>query len=126
MADAPPPDWLLPGPIPPAAPTDERCAIAEIVNDAACPEASLARATVAPGVTTQLHALVGVREVYVILDGSGVMEIDGRRARVEPGDRVVIPPGAAQRIANDGSGPLVFDCLCAPRFTPETYIALGP
>lgn len=126
MPDAATPDWLLPGPLPLAAPTGERCAIVEIMNDPACPEASLAQATVEPGVTTQLHALQGLREVYVILEGAGVMEVDGRRARVRVGDRVVIPPGSAQRIENDGPGPLVFDCLCAPRFTPEAYVALGP
>lgn len=100
--------------------------ITEILNDPTCPALSLARAEVAPGITTQLHALDGVTECYLVRDGSGRVEIDGETADVGPGDRVVIAPGAAQRIACTGDGPLVFDCLCTPRFTPACYRALGP
>jgi len=37
---------------------------------------------------------------------------------------VVIAPGTAQRITDTGTGPLVFDCLCGPRFEPWRYRAL--
>jgi orotidine-5'-phosphate decarboxylase len=115
------PDWLIPGPPPPPFATEERCTIVETVNHGACPEASLARAEVAPGVTTRLHAVVGTREVYVVRAGRGRVEVDGAVADVGPGDRVVIPPGAPQRITSLGPGPLVFDCLCAPRFRQANY-----
>lgn len=120
------PAWLLRGP--PAAPfaTAERCTITEILNDPACPALSLARAEVAPGVTTQLHALAGITECYLVRDGRGRVEIAGDTAQVGPGDRVVIAPDTAQRITNTGDGPLVFDCLCTPRFETDRYRALGP
>lgn len=119
------PHWLLPGPFPAGFETDERCAIIERLNDPACPEVSLARARVAPGVTTRLHQLDGITERYVIVAGSGVVEIGGTPAPVGPGDRVVIAPGVAQRIRNSGTCDLIFDCVCTPRFVPEAYVDLG-
>ncbi len=118
------PDWLLPGPPPPPFATEERCTITEILNDPACPEASLARAEVAPGVTTRLHAVAGTLECYILLRGTGEVEIGGQRAAVGPGDRVVIPAGAPQRITNTGEGVLAFHCLCVPRFRQENYVDL--
>jgi mannose-6-phosphate isomerase-like protein (cupin superfamily) len=119
------PDWVLRGPVPPEVATPERCFITERLNDPAHPAASLAQARVAPGVTTQLHALTGIAEVYLIRSGSGLMEVGGVSALVEPGDRILIPPGTPQRITNTGARDLVFDCLCTPRFVPEAYVALG-
>lgn len=119
------PPWLLPGPFPPEFETDERCAIVERLNDPACPDVSLARAHVAPGVTTRRHRLTGITERYVIVAGTGLVEIGGESAPVGPGDRVLIAPGLAQRIRNTGPGDLVFDCLCTPRFVPAAYVDLG-
>lgn len=105
--------------------TGERCTIEELLNSPVVPEASLARATVAPGVTTQLHALA-VRELYVVLSGRGTMDAgDGMAVPVGPGSVVDIPAGTAQRIRNDGEDALVFLCLCLPRFTEAAYEALG-
>ncbi len=119
-----PPEFLIQAAIGAPFDTDERCRITEILNDPRRPEASLAVATVAPGVTTALHALDGIAETYVILEGSGRVEIDGETAEVRAGDAVLIPPGAAQRIANTGDGTLAIECLCTPRFRQEAYISL--
>lgn len=119
------PDWLLPGPLPPAFDTDERCTITEILNDPTSPDASLALAVVAPGVTTRLHAVAGTIERYLILSGHGLVEIAGETASVAPGDRVLIPAGVAQRITATGPDPLEFHCLCTPRFRQENYVDLG-
>lgn len=124
-ANATVPDWLLPGPVPPAFDIEERCTITEILNDPASPDASLALATVAPGVTTRLHAVAGTVERYLIVAGQGIVEIAGTAAAVAPGDRVVIPAGVPQRITAVGPEPLAFHCLCTPRFRPENYRDLG-
>lgn len=121
-----PPRWFLPGPFPPAVMTDERCAISEHLNLPDSPEASLALATVAPGVTTRLHSVEGIVERYVILRGTGLVEVGGRTAPVSPGDCVLIPAGVPQRIANTGEGPLEFYCLCTPRFRQDAYRDLDP
>jgi mannose-6-phosphate isomerase-like protein (cupin superfamily) len=105
--------------------TPERCSIFELLNLQKDASASLARARVVPGVTTQLHRLNGVDERYVIVGGVGYIEIDGSRPeRVEDGDVVLIPNGASQRITNPANVDLVFLCLCTPRFEPRYYEAL--
>lgn len=117
----PRPDFVLPADSQGEFYTAERCYIMELFNAPDCPHSSIARARVKPGVTTQLHSLTGVREIYVIESGEGIVEIDGKQARVAVGDRVDIPAGTPQRITNTGKGDLIFLCLCAPRFKPENY-----
>ncbi len=102
--------------------TDERCHILELSNSAADPDLSIARARVAPGVTTAWHRVRGITERYVILQGTGHVEVEGMpAAAVAAGDVVLIPPGALQRIENTGSSDLLFLALCTPRFQPENY-----
>jgi mannose-6-phosphate isomerase-like protein (cupin superfamily) len=106
--------------------TPEGCAILESWNDASDPEVSIARARVAPGVTTQPHRLRAVVERYVIIQGSGFVRIGGEPEQpVGPGDVVVFPAGVTQQIRNGGSEDLVFYCVCSPRFTPDCYEALA-
>lgn len=104
---------------------DERCHITEWWNSPDDPQASIARARVQAGVTTQLHRLEGIAERYVLLAGAGEVEVDGERPQpVGPGDVVVIAPGAPQRITSTGPGDLVFLAICTPRFTPRAYVAM--
>jgi mannose-6-phosphate isomerase-like protein (cupin superfamily) len=102
--------------------TPELCHINELSNTADDPAASIARARVAPGVTTRWHRLNATTERYVILEGRGRVEIgDLRPLDVGPGDVVLIPPRCRQRITNVGTGDLVFLAICSPRFLPEAY-----
>ena len=103
----------------------EGCHILEISNSNDDPEVSVARARVAPGVTTRWHYLTGVTERYLILEGCGEVQVgeSGLQA-VEAGDFVYIPPGVRQRIRNCGEDVLVFYAICTPRFTPACYQAI--
>jgi mannose-6-phosphate isomerase-like protein (cupin superfamily) len=80
---------------------------------------------VPPGVTTRLHAVRGTVERYVLVSGEGIAEVDGVTTTVGPGDRVLVPADAPQRIANTGATDLLFYCVCTPRFVPEAYLDLG-
>lgn len=103
----------------------ERCHIVEIHNSEDDHDASIARARVSPGITTQLHALRGTTERYVILDGEGAVEVNGGPPiEVRALDVVAIPAGVSQRITNTGESDLVFLCVCVPRFRPESYESL--
>jgi len=105
--------------------TPERCSILEVWNDAGDSAASIARARVAAGTTTQWHRLRGVVERYLIVAGSGFVEVGSSIAQaVRPGDVVVIPAELPQRITNTGRDDLVFYAICSPRFTPECYESL--
>lgn len=105
--------------------TPEGCHIVEIHNVADDEGCSIARARVRAGVTTQLHALSGVMERYVILEGEGLVETgNDAPTSVSTLDVVVIEAGAPQRITNVGKTDLVFLCVCTPRFQQECYINL--
>lgn len=104
--------------------TDERCYITELCNTGDAPEGSLAIARVESGVTTQLHCLTGLTETYIVIEGSGRMEVDGNQFDIAEGDQVVIPSGISQRVTALGESDLRFYCLCTPRFFPESYVNL--
>lgn len=102
--------------------TPELCFINELSNTANDPAASIARARVAPGVTTRWHRLRDTAERYFILEGSGLVEVgEIPPHKVGPGDVVLIPPLCRQRIGNTGTTDLVFLAICTPRFQPECY-----
>lgn len=104
----------------------EGCFINELSNSGADPALSVARARVPPGGITRWHRLHGVTERYVILQGSGRVEVGGSPPRtVGPGDVVIIPALCPQRIANLGEEDLVFLALCTPRFTADCYEDIG-
>jgi mannose-6-phosphate isomerase-like protein (cupin superfamily) len=106
--------------------TPERCRILQSWDQAVDPDVSIARATVAPGVATQLHSLHGVDERYLIVQGRGLVTLSQSvPVEVQPGDVVIIPRDTPQKIANTSSIDLVFYCICTPKFVPECYRALG-
>ena len=102
--------------------TPEKCYIIELSNTPDDPDVSIARARVIPGVTTRWHRVIGVTERYVILEGTGRVEVGSLSPEdVSVGDVVVIPPSCRQRITNHGQGDLIFLAICTPRFRPELY-----
>ncbi len=107
--------------------TAEGCFILESWNQEEDPAVSIARARVAPGVTTRLHRLDGIVERYLILSGEGWVDVEGMDSRLaRPGDLVHIPAGLGQRIANRGGTDLVFLAICTPRFMPRAYQDIDP
>lgn len=102
--------------------THEKCHIVELSNTPDDPDTSIARARVEPGVTTRWHRLVATTERYVILEGTGLVEVGGIPPQhVGAGDVVLIPPACRQRITNSGVHDLLFLCICTPRFRTEAY-----
>lgn len=79
---------------------------------------SLAHAVVKPGVASRPHRLK-TSEVYYILEGEGIMHIDGESARVSPGQAVYIPPHSRQYIQNTGKNELKFLCIVDPAWQSE-------
>lgn len=102
--------------------TEERCSIIELCNIPEDPDVSIARARLAPGLTTRWHRLVDTTERYVILEGRGRVEVGALPAQdVGAGDVVLIPPACRQRIRNLGTEDLIFLAICTPRFRQERY-----
>ncbi|MHA7650355.1 cupin domain-containing protein [Mycobacterium sp. ML4] len=86
---------------------------------------SLAHATVAPGAETVWHRLQDTDEIYFVLSGCGLMSVGDECREVGSGDAVWVPAGVRQRIANTGSGPLVFLCVCGPAYVRECDLPAG-
>jgi mannose-6-phosphate isomerase-like protein (cupin superfamily) len=102
--------------------SEERCHILELSNGPGDSAASVARARVAPDTTTAWHRVRGTVERYVILEGTGRVEVGAALVElVQPGDVVVIPADEPQRITNTGDSVLSFLCICTPRFTWSNY-----
>lgn len=79
---------------------------------------SLAHAVVKPGQISEPHRL-RTSEVYYILEGDGVMFIDGETSEVHSGYAVYIPPMSKQYIQNTGKNDLKFLCIVDPAWRTE-------
>jgi mannose-6-phosphate isomerase-like protein (cupin superfamily) len=118
------PEWYIPAGGMGEFRTEERCYITELLNNDKSPHVSLAIARIEAGVSTQLHSLSGIEEIYVVRSGRGVIEIDGVEQEFAAGDQAIVPASTAQRVINIGSDDLYCYCLCRPRFRPDCYVDL--
>ena len=80
------------------------------------------RAPLPAGGSTRRHRHPQTEELYVLLEGSGEMEVDGDRRQIGPGDAVLIPPGARHQITASKDGPLRFLCCCAPPYSDDDTV----
>jgi len=80
---------------------------------------SLAEASLEPGQETTRHYHRLSEELYYLVEGAGLMEVEGQTAQVTAGDAILIPPGAWHQLRNTGSGPLRLLCCCAPPYAHE-------
>ena len=102
----------------------EGCHILELSNSPVDKEVSIARIRVEAGKTTQWHWLLHTTERFVIVAGTGSVELGGLEPQtVQAGDVVIIPPHCPQRMTNTGDDDLIFLAICTPRFQAENYCA---
>ena len=80
---------------------------------------SLAEAVVPPGTTTLLHRHRLSEEIYHVTQGRGWMTLGDAKFSIEAGDSVLIAPGTAHCVSNDGEVPLRILCCCAPAYAHE-------
>lgn len=86
---------------------------------------SLAEARLPPGLGTIGHHHVRSEEIYYVLEGEGMMQIEDERRPIGPGDAIAIPPGVFHRIVNKGEFMLRFLCCCAPAYEDEDTVLEG-
>lgn len=92
------------------------------LTNAPVQQQSLAEATLPPQTATQRHYHKISEEIYFLLEGTGLMEIDGAVREVRPGDAILIPAGAWHQITANGGTTLRFLCCCAPPYAhDDTY-----
>jgi len=80
---------------------------------------SIAHASIPPGEASFPHRLTKASEVYYILQGSGVMHIDGETHKVHSGSLVYVQPNATQHLENTGNEDITFLCIVDPYWRPE-------
>ena len=61
-----------------------------------------------------LHAHKVQEQVYHVIEGEGMMEMDGKRQVVRKHDVIYIPPGVEHSISNTGLGDLTFIVATTP------------
>jgi quercetin dioxygenase-like cupin family protein len=67
-----------------------------------------------PMAYVKLHKHNVQEQVYHVLEGEGLMEIDGKRHVVRKHDVIFLPPGIEHAISNTGLADLVFLVVTAP------------
>ena len=91
------------------------------LSNAPVQQQSLAEASLAADQSTKRHHHKLTEEIYFILEGQGIIEVDGETRMVVPGDAILLPAGAWHVIRAQTA--LRFLCSCAPPYSHEdTYL----
>lgn len=71
------------------------------------PFTQIARVVVPPGEVLAAHAHADMHELFIILEGTARMIVDGRPHDLKPGDAVALTPGENHELSNPSSKPIV-------------------
>ncbi len=83
---------------------------------------SLAIMTILPNCSSDTHAHKIAEESFLIIKGSGIIEIDDQRFHVEVGDCVFVQPHERHTVINTGSEPLECVLATGPAWQPEDSV----
>jgi mannose-6-phosphate isomerase-like protein (cupin superfamily) len=89
------------------------------------PVQSLAEATLDAGQSTTRHYHGVAEEIYLITQGSGVMELDGDTREVGVGDAILIPPRAWHQLTAGAKGVCLL-CCCVPAYQRDDTFFTAP
>jgi len=67
--------------------------------------------TLHPGKSTRGHSHAGQEEVYMIISGSGTMELDDKKIDIQGGEMVLIHDGVFHRVHNNAEVDLYMVCI---------------
>ena len=85
------------------------------------PAQSLAEATLLPEHSTRRHYHALSEEIYLLIGGGGMMELEGETREVGEGDAILIPPGAWHELLAGPNGVRLL-CCCVPAYShDDTY-----
>lgn len=80
---------------------------------------SMAVAVIDPETSTLRHSHRTSEEVYYILRGEGLLQVEGAQIAVAPGEAHLILAGTEHSIRCIGARPLEVLCACAPPYRHE-------
>ena len=67
-----------------------------------------------PGQFHTLHSHAGMDKVYQVVEGEGVILLNGRELPIRAGELVVAPEGVPHGVRNTGAGRLLVLAILAP------------
>lgn len=85
---------------------------------------SLAEASIPVGAKTLLHKHEKSEEIYLVLQGIGIMQLGKQTLELRQGDSVAIAPGTPHNVRNIGDQELKILCCCAPAYSHEDTVIL--
>jgi mannose-6-phosphate isomerase-like protein (cupin superfamily) len=88
-------------------------------SNSALQRLSVAEIVVAVGQKTSAHHHDHIEEVYCILQGTGLMYLEGQPQPVGPGDTVIILPDTIHELRNTGAEDMLMLVVCSPPFSVE-------
>ncbi len=91
-------------------------------NNSSLKSMSLAEAVVLPRKTTKYHYHKKSDEIYFILQGTGILEIEEERKKVRENDCILIRAGSRHRINNIGKIELKILCFLSPPYSHEDTV----
>ncbi|MDC0193949.1 cupin domain-containing protein [Candidatus Nitrosopelagicus sp.] len=84
---------------------------------------SLAQSTLQPGKKSKLHKMK-TSEVYFVLEGKGVLHIDGKPILIEEYQSIFVPPFSLQYLENTGSVILKVLCIVDPAWKKDDEVVI--
>lgn len=78
-----------------------------------------------PGTCEVRHRHVRARQFFYVLEGRASLELDGTVHRLEVGQGLHVPPGAAHQMRNDAGGGLRFLVVSSPRSHGDREVVDG-
>lgn len=86
-----------------------------------------------PGQASTRHRHVGQHELYVVLEGTGRIRVDGELLTLEPLSSLLVEPDTVRQVFNDTDAPALWLVVGAPveqantlEITPELIARLYP
>lgn len=73
----------------------------------------------APNAYVEEHSHRVQEQIYYVIEGEGVLTVDGEEHLMRPHDYVYLPPGVRHAITNTGTGGLVFFVVTTPASDEE-------
>jgi len=83
---------------------------------------SVAEITIPPGVRVKKHYHLKSEETYHVVQGQGMMHLDGEEHPLGPGEAVAIQPGQWHTIENRRQESLVMIVTCSPPWSPHDQV----
>jgi mannose-6-phosphate isomerase-like protein (cupin superfamily) len=95
--------------------------VLELINqdNSNCRLMSIATIFLDPGKSSTPHLHKEMEEIYYIIEGEGVIEIDGQTNIVKSGHAILLPIGSKHMITNTGQKVMKFISVDSPPFNEK-------